>query len=177
MPTPESSRVLAHRHKYHDQVPLLVDRGGKEFFKALAALRGLTVSEMIRKAVMHDAGLHYLPFPDDMDLMSGIDEEDTEDILRRLLRIQNKERTQPEEVVSGLSGEDPKDIYVTEVDMQDAKELLRLCQEMSDDIRRDAARATDPLAGTVRISLTGRQISAMRRLIANRVIAHRHGRK
>lgn len=164
MATPETKRVNTHRTKYFDQQPVLLEKGGKGFYKSLANLRGLTVSEMIRRAVLHDAGLNALPYPNDLETVNDLD--DRQEISRKLRHLQNVERVHPE-IYDALADDAFDDHFVVGLDQDDTNALLDLCEAVQKMIHAQK-ELPDPMAGTRNIIMSGEQIALLRRIIANR---------
>ena len=164
MATPETKRVNTHRSKYFDQQPVLLEKGGKGFYKTLANYRGLTVSEMIRRAVLHDAGLNVLPYPKELETVNNLDDRQTINI--RLRHLQNVERCHPE-IYDALSDDSLSQRFVVGLDQADANALLDLCYSIQDSIL-NGDDPVDPVAGNRAVILTGEQIALLRRTIANR---------
>lgn len=168
MPTPESERVQAHRDKYFEQQPILVERGGRDLLKVLATMRGNNVSETLRKGALHDAGLNYWPYPADAEAIAAVDLDDRQQVERAVRHLQNRERVQDPEVFNELA-DDPLDaVFTTEVDPEDAHDLYRLCRSICRDISAQRRAAPDPLTSTTTLTMTGGQLAALRRFIANR---------
>ena len=166
MATPESARVDAHRRTHFDQVAILTEKGGRGLFRTLANRAGTNVSEMARTAILHHAGLNIMPYPEDLARSGNLDDHRAID--RALRHLQNKERSLPPEVFDELSPDPYSQVYESEMDALDARTLCRLCEDLAGEIRtRQAEAAQDPLTATTQVHFTGRQLAALRRILAN----------
>lgn len=166
MPTPESERVDKHRRQHFDQIAVLTEKGGKAFFRTLANRAGMNVSEMVRTAVLHHAGLNLMPWPHDLAAAGDLD--DRREIERALRHLQDKERDVPWYVYDQVAADPYHQTYTATLDQADATALYRFCLDVCKRIREEKAKPqSDPLTAETSVTISGRDMAVLRRMLAN----------
>ena len=72
MATDETRRVAKHRRVAFDRISTLIDKGGKYLLHAQAIREGVSVAEMLRRAVVARCGLRMVPYPEDLDKLAEV---------------------------------------------------------------------------------------------------------
>ena len=104
MATEESKRVTTHRKYNCDRINTLIDKGGRWLLRAQAMREGITLAEMIRRAIYARCGLHQLPSKEDLEELSEVRtqaeadyaikhlqrKEEKEEIYQKVIRTPNK---------------------------------------------------------------------------------------
>lgn len=168
MPSKESQRVDEHRRANFDRVSILVDKGGRQLFRVLALREGVSMTEMIRRAVLARAGLRVLPYPDALEKLEGITTQEEARVAIRKLQMHEEADEIKTHIIDSLSAEPAKAEYITYMDHADMCEFDEAAR------RIDAAmEAADPendmdlFSPPVAVKLKGREIGIMRRMLAN----------
>lgn len=157
MTTKESRRVDKHRKENFDQIPFLVEKGGRALLRALAMREDTNVSEFIRRAILARAGLKVWPY--DMDKLEGI--ETSIDAREAILNLQQNELTddQMQTVVEKMSCEPNNSKYVMTISKSDLQHFVRR-------MKATLSNSPDNSEDTVFV-LSGRDVGALRRMLSN----------
>lgn len=92
MATEESKRVAAHRKFNCDRITTLIDKGGRWLLRAQAMREGITLAEMIRRAIYARCGLHRLPAKEDLEELSEVQtQEEADYAIRHLQRKEERD--------------------------------------------------------------------------------------
>lgn len=92
-----SKRVMKQRNRDYDRVSILLKKKEKYLFQAQALREGVSVSEMVRRAVLARCGLENMPRVD-AKAYSHITEANTQQSAKAGIRtLQNRELTAPKE--------------------------------------------------------------------------------
>lgn len=92
MATEESKRVTTHRKYNCDRINTLIDKGGRWLLRAQAMREGITLAEMIRRAIYARCGLHRLPAKEDLEELSEVRTQAEADYaIKHLQRKEEKE--------------------------------------------------------------------------------------
>lgn len=93
MATKESKRVIKQRKQNYDRFSVLTEKGGNQILRVLALREGVSIAEMIRRAILARGGLRMLPYPDTLaDLEKVTTKEEAE---AALVMIQEREKKNP----------------------------------------------------------------------------------
>ena len=159
----ESERVQKIRKQSYDRISTLIDKGGKYLLHAQAIREGVSVAEMLRRAVYARAGLRMLPYPEDLDKLAEV--RTAEEADAAIIHLQNKEEKDEilHHVLQALSPE-PDDAKYTfsENTVQACRRTLLLAAGLS---LEDAAEILKKPAAPV--VLDGLDIGNLRRMLAN----------
>ncbi len=108
MSTEESKRVTTHRKYNCDRINTLIDKGGRWLLRAQAMREGITLAEMIRRAIYARCGLHRLPSKEDLEELSEVRTQAEADYaIKHLQRKEEKEEIK-EETYQKLIGDPNK---------------------------------------------------------------------
>lgn len=164
MATDESIRVGKHRKYNFDRVTTLIDKGGRWLLRAQAMREGISVAEMLRRAVLARCGLRMLPYKTDLDALAEVQSQ--EEAEKAILRLQAKEEKDEiiKKVLHELAPEPDSAQYSMKVDHDTRCALLRLAG-LSDPEIGDLLR--DRWGEDAEIMATGFDTGHLRRLLAN----------
>jgi len=154
----EGARVNAHRKKYYDRIQIMLDKGGSAMLHTLALREGMNTSAYLRRAALDRAGLNVMPYD-----MSGLEDIHTaEDADAALKRLQHEEDTNPgiRKIIETAGPE--ADIKTFQVTIP-AEEKLLLYATM----QKITLAANNCGGGDIKTILTGKEIRAIRRALAN----------
>lgn len=159
MPTKESRRVDEHRRKNFDQIPVLVEKGGRALLRALAIRENVSVAELIRRAILARAGLKVWPY--NMERLSGI--ENSLEAKGAVLQLQREEQTddQMKVVIEQMSSEPNNAKYHMVVNMAELKAVIA---------RINSSLEHYPNSDAVMITLTGKEVGTLRRMLSNMIL-------
>lgn len=160
----ESKRVMRIRERSYEQVVFLTEKGGRKLYRAIAKRDGMPVSEMIRQAILARAGLSMMPYPADLE---KLDEAATAEQARQALAdLQKKESVNEiiQRVLHKLANEPPETQYHATITEWDAEPL--------EDVARRIIAAIEKKQAALQLS--GRELAALRRLIANKAPQRPH---
>lgn len=123
----ESERVQLSRKQNFDRISTLIDKGGKHLLHAQAIREGVSVAEMIRRAIYSRAGLRMLPYPDDLEALSEVTTQ--EEAEKAILRLQAKEESSEiiQNLLQQLSPEPDSARYELKVDHDTRRVLEKIC--------------------------------------------------
>lgn len=166
MATNESKRVQKQRRENFDRVSVLIEKGGKHLLRVLALREGVSIAEMIRRAVLARGGLRMLPYPETLAELEHVTTQ--AEARRAVYQMQNHEEASEtiQRVIDGLADEPERAEYTTRLDHADI-------WNFRDAVRRieSAIEAENPVdsvfAPPVTVKLYGREIGIMRRMLAN----------
>ena len=166
MPTKESERVDAHRKKNFDRISVLVDKGGKELYRVLALREDISVTEMIRRAVLARAGLKALPYPDDLAELEKV--ETYKHAWQSIRRLQLKEEADEiyANLIDELSTEPSEAVFTTKLNHADIAEFREAVTKIEAAIE-EAGADDSVFSPPVTLKLKGREIGILRRLLSN----------
>ena len=147
---------MAQRARDYDRVAFTIDKGGSNLIKALAKREGVSLAELIRRAILARAGLRLLPYPDAPEELKDItDSEAARDAIKRL-QVAEMGSNIVNHLLSELSAEPPTEKYTVAPTDADRAELLLTLKHIE-----EAAQA----GGDIKI--TGLDVSTMRRFLSN----------
>lgn len=165
MASKESERVDTHRRENFDRVTILIDKGGRQLLRVLAIREGVSMTEMIRRAVLARAGLRILPYP---DALAELGDVTTQEEARRAIRkLQFHEEADEimAHITDRLSSEPSKADYITYMDHSDMCEFQDAANKINDAIEQVVP--DEVFSERVAVKLKGREIGIMRRMLAN----------
>lgn len=167
MATKESDRVQKQRRENYDRVSVLIEKGGKHLLRVLALREGVSIAEMIRRAVLARGGLRMLPYPATLEKLETVTTQ--EEARAAVYRMQNDEEASEiiRQVTSALAGEPENAEYTTtalsHADIANFKHAVQRIEA--------AIKAENPedsvFAPPVTVKLYGREIGILRRMLAN----------
>ena len=166
MATKESNRVQKQRRENYDRVSVLIEKGGKHLLRVLALREGVSIAEMIRRAVLARGGLRMLPYPADLKRLETVTTQ--EEARTAVYRMQNNEEASEiiRHVTSALAGEPAQAEYTTELTHSDIASFRNAVQRIEAAI--EAEKPEDSVfAPPVTVKLYGREIGILRRMLAN----------
>lgn len=166
MASKESERVGAYRRNNFDRVTILAEKGGRELYRVLALREGISMTEMIRRAVLARAGLNMLPWPDTLAKLKEVKTQ--EEARRAVRRLQNHEESDEilKHLLDELGTEPPTAEYTTVMDHADIAEFREAVQRINAAIEAEGPEDS-VFAKPVTVKLSGREIGIMRRLLSN----------
>lgn len=158
MANKESDRVMRKRKVAYDRVSVLTEKDGKYLLHAQALREGVSVAEMIRRAILARCGLRAMP-DTGSDLYQRVIESKSADDARTAIRA-----LQFSEFVSPPEKESPADsvyytLYLTSEVMRD--EYIKVLLDLLDIVE------SANLDGEQRIELDKKRMTDIRRLLAN----------
>lgn len=159
-----SERVQKQRKATYDRISTLIDKGGKHLLHAQALREGITVAEMLRRAVYARAGLRMLPYPDDLEKLAEVrTQEEAEKAIRQL---QAKEESSEimKQLLQQLAPEPDSAQYQLQVDHDTRRVLLRLAGFTDAEI---SSLLESRWGSEEQITASGFDIGHLRRLLAN----------
>lgn len=165
MPTNRSERVMEQRKRDYDQVSFVISKGGKYLARAQALREGVTVAEMIRRAILARCGLESMPdftMPHYHNIVAASDKESAEraiDGLQRDEYIKRHLEEKPDDDVYMtvmLASQGMKDEYI--------KALLDLLDALED---TTPALWDDAWNPPTEIKITKKTLAIVRRLLSN----------
>ena len=166
MATKESNRVQKQRRENYDRVSVLIEKGGKHLLRVLALREGVSIAEMIRRAVLARGGLRMLPYPASLAKLESVTTQ--EEARVAVYRMQNDEEASEiiRHVTSALAGEPENAEYTTELTHAEIANFRHAVQRIEAAI--EAENPEDSVfAPPVTVKLYGREIGIMRRMLAN----------
>lgn len=156
-----SKRVMDQRKANFDQISFLFETGGRKLIRTLALREGCSGSEVIRRSILARAGLQLLPYPQDLDALDAV--QNNEDAGAALRRMQNREAAS--EVIAhikeALGAEPAKARYSVTITPTDVHDLVTAVQ------RIESAIKENPDTTPVTVTLSGMEIGSLRRMLAN----------
>lgn len=157
--TKESERVNSHRKKFFDQVPFLIEKGGRALLRVLALRRGTNIAEYLRTSALHEAGLNAIPFPDDLALLEEISTQ--EEATAAVFKLQAAEKHGAiRKVVTEGSAEADNKVFEMTITRGELTDLRAAAFRI-----KLAANKDDYDALKVRI--TGKELRTVRRILGN----------
>ena len=166
MATKESKRVQRQRKENFDRVSVLIEKGGKHLLRVLALREGVSIAEMIRRAVLARGGLRMLPYPADLAKLETVTTQ--EEAQRAVYQMQNNEYVVEvyRHISEALGGEPAQAEYTTTMTHGDIADFRNAVQRIEAAI--EAAGPGDSVfSPPVEVKLYGREIGIMRRMLAN----------
>jgi hypothetical protein len=159
--TKESERVNTYRKKHFDQVPLLIEKGGRALLRTMALREGLNTSAYLRRAALDRAGLSIIPY--DMDSLEDIHTQEEAAAAVRRLQEEEKQNTGIRKMIEVAGPEANNRTFEAVID-QDTDTLLLITIQKFNYARN--ARIANGSQDT-RLVLTGEEVRALRRALAN----------
>lgn len=152
-----SERVMKQRKRDNDRISFVIDKDAKYLFRAQALREGVTMAEMIRRAVLARCGLKKTPnfaTPHYSRIVNANDQESARKAILGLQLdeyMQSLEHTRPDNILLTvyLAGEHMRGEYI--------KALLDLLDAVED------AKADEQAP----VKMSKKQIEIIRRLLAN----------
>lgn len=166
MATNESKRVQKQRRENFDRVSVLIEKGGKHLLRVLALREGVSIAEMIRRAVLARGGLRALPYPDTLAKLETVTTQ--EEAREWVYAMQNNEEANEviRHVTSALAGEPEHAEFTTTMTYADISSFRHAVQRIEAAI--EAEKPEDSVfAPPIEVKLYGREIGIMRRMLAN----------
>jgi hypothetical protein len=162
----ESIRVMEQRKRACDIISFVIPKGGKYLVRAQALREGLTVAEMMRRAILARCGLESMPdfsMPHYQSIVTADDKESAERAITGLQldehlkhKSQQKSASKDDLYMSVmLSGQEMMDEYI--------KALLDILDALEDTDAPYAAGWTPP----TQVKVTGKTLAIIRRLLSN----------
>ena len=166
MATKESERVNKHRRQNFDRVSVLIEKGGKHLLRVLALREGVSIAELIRRAVLARGGLRMLPYPAELEKLEQVTTQ--AEARRAVYALQNQEEGDEiiRRVTEAMAGEPEHAEYTTQLDHADIANFRHAVDRINAAI--EAENPEDSVfAPTITVRLNGREIGIMRRMLAN----------
>ena len=159
-----SKLVQDQRKGTYDRISTLIDKGGKHLLHAQAIREGVSVAEMLRRAVYARTGLRMLPYPDDLERLAEVRTPEEADAA--ILRLQAKEESSEimRQLLQQLAHEPDSAQYVLKVDHDTRRVLLRLAGLSDPEI---AQLLAGEWGKDQQVTASGFDIGHLRRLLAN----------
>ena len=159
MATQESERVMAQRKRDYDRVSITIPKEGKYLLHAQAKREGVSVAEMMRRAILARCGLENMPTFAHPHYHAIVTAETKEDATKAIEGLQLDEYLHDNE-----QGVTTEGVYMT---------ALLSSNRMKDDYIRalldllDAVEDADAEWSPVQIKLNKKSLATVRRLLAN----------
>lgn len=168
MATKESKRVNTHRRKNFDRVTILVEKGCTRLLHIAALREGVSMTEMIRRAIIARCGLRVMPYPDQL---AELDDVTTpEEARKAILRLQAHETSSEiiQHLIDKLSPE-PRDAqFLATMGQADIHDFRNAVKQINTAI--DAEEPEDNVfAEPVTVKLSGLEVGVLRRMLANMI--------
>lgn len=166
MATKESNRVIKQRKQNYDRFSVLIEKGGNQLLRVLALREGVSIAEMIRRAVLARGGLRILPYPASLAKLESVTTQ--EEARVAVYRMQNDEEATEtiRHVTSALAGEPENAEYTTELTHAEIANFRHAVQRIEAAI--EAENPEDSVfAPPITVKLYGREIGILRRMLAN----------
>lgn len=166
MATNESKRVQKQRRENFDRVSVLIEKGGKHLLRVLALREGVSIAEMIRRAVLARGGLRVLPYPAELEKLESVTTQ--EEAQRAVYQMQNNETATEvmRHLSEALGGEPAQAEYTTTMTHGDIASFRNAVRRIEAAI--EAAGPGDSVfSPPVEVRLYGLEIGIMRRMLAN----------
>lgn len=166
MATKESKRVIRQRKQNYDRFSVLIEKGGNQLLRVLALREGVSIAEMIRRAILARGGLKMLPYPDDL---AELEEVTTQQEARRAVYTMQAHEEGNEimtHLAEAFGGEPPSAEYTTRMDHADIAEFREAVKRINAAIEAESPEDS-VFAPPVTVKLKGREIGIMRRMLAN----------
>jgi hypothetical protein len=166
MATNESKRVQKQRRENFDRVSVLIEKGGKHLLRVLALREGVSIAEMIRRAVLARGGLRMLPYPAELAKLETVTTK--EEARRAVYRLQSNEESVEivRHVLAGLADEPEHAEYITTMDHADIASFRDAVRRIEAAIQAEKPEES-VFAPPIEVKLYGREIGIMRRMLAN----------
>lgn len=166
MPTKETMKVAKHRKANYDRFSLLVEKGGRRLLQAMAIREGVSVTEMLRRAILARAGLKMMPYPEELEKLDGI--ETAEEARKAILRLQAHEMSSEimKHVIDRLSPEKDAAEFTVVMDAADIADFRDAVSKIEKAIEAEGP-TLHPMAPSVKVRLTGREVGCLRRFLSN----------
>lgn len=166
MATKESKRVIKQRKQNYDRFSVLIEKGGNQLLRVLALREGVSIAEMIRRAILARGGLRMLPYPDTLEELKEITTQQQAN--SAVYRMQAKEFADETmtHLAEAFGAEPPSAEYTIKMDHGDIYDFRHAVNRINAAI--EAEHPEDSVfAPSVTVKLYGREIGIMRRMLAN----------
>ena len=166
MATKESKRVIKQRKQNYDRFSVLTEKGGNQLLRVLALREGVSIAEMIRRAILARCGLNLWPYDTDLKDLAKITTQ--EEARSAVYFMQNRENAKEimRHLVDELGPEPSNAEYTTTMTHADIAEFREAVKRINAAI--EAEHPEDSVfAPSVTVKLKGREIGIMRRMLAN----------
>ena len=166
MATKESKRVIKQRKQNYDRFSVLTEKGGNQLLRVLALREGVSIAEMIRRAILARGGLNLWPYDTDMQELAKITTR--EEARSAVFFMQNRENAKEimRHLVDELGPEPSNAEYITRMDNADIAEFREAVNKINAAIEAEGPEDS-VFAPSVTVKLYGREIGIMRRMLAN----------
>lgn len=166
MATEETKRVDRHRKENFDRVSLLVEKGGRRLLQAMAIREGVSMTEMLRRAILARAGLRMMPYPEKLEELAGIETEEEAQAAIRRLQAHEMSSEIIQHLIDVLSPESDETGFSVRMDHADIFEFRDAVAKIDKAIQAQHPQ-DHPAAPPVTVHLTGREVGILRRFLAN----------
>jgi len=166
MATKESQRVDRHRKDNFDRVSLLVEKGGRRLLQAMAIREGVSVTEMLRRAILARAGLRLMPYPEELEKIGEIETEAEARAAIRKLQAHEESSEIIQHLIDVLSPESNGTGFSVRMDQADIYEFRDAVARINKAIEAEGPPTT-PMGDPVTVHLTGREVGILRRFLSN----------
>lgn len=161
-----TERVDKYRKANFDHVSLLVEKGGRRLLHAMAIREGVSMTEMVRRAILARAGLRMMPYPEKLEELDGIETEEEARVAIRKLQHHEESSEIIQHLIDVLSPESDGTGFSVRMDHADIFELRDAVARINAAIEAEGPPAT-PMDDAVTIRLTGREVGILRRFLSN----------
>lgn len=156
MATKRSKNTMEQRARTYDRITTLIDKGGSNLVRALALRENVSIAELMRRAILARAGLRLLPYPDKLEELAHV--KDQESAKKEIRSLQTAEISGEivRHVLEELAAEPPAAAFVVQSDDVEKDELRFVLKRISDAAEQPGA-----------IKLSGMEVGTLRRFLAN----------
>lgn len=160
-----TERVDKYRKNGFDRISLLVERGGRQLIRAMAVREGVSMTELLRRAILARAGLRMMPYPEKLDGFDKIETADEAHTAIRKLQMNEESSEIIQSIIDNLSPEGPQKGFTVQMDHSDIFEFEDAMKTIGKAIE---AEKQDRQSGPpVTVHLTGREVGILRRFLSN----------
>lgn len=165
MANKNSKRIMEQRKANYDRVSIIIDKDGKYLLHTLAKREGVGVAEMARRAILARAGLHILPYPDELERLKDISTQ--EEAAAAINRLQAREEGSEiiQHLITELSPEADGKTVTVKMDRSEIAEMENAMAVIGKAMAE--VKPADVFAEPVQVQLTGREVGVLRRFLAN----------
>ena len=165
MANKNSTRIMEQRKANYDRVSIIIDKGGKYLLHALAKREGVGVAEMARRAILARAGLHILPYPDELERLKDIATQEEAAAAINLLQAQEESSEIVQHLIDVLSPEAKNKPVTVQMDRSTIAEMENAMATIGKAMAK--VKPDDVFSDPVQVQLTGYEVGVLRRFLAN----------
>lgn len=161
-----TERVDKYRKANFDHVSLLVEKGGRRLLHAMAIREGVSMTEMLRRAILARAGLRMMPYPDKLEELTGIETQEEARVAIRKLQAHEESSEIIQHLINKMSPEKDEAGFTVRMDHADIYELRDAMARINAAIEAEGPPSS-PMDDSISVRLTGREVGILRRFLSN----------